>query len=125
MQMEESLKKELEEVESQLICIEQELETLLQRQQELQERRQLLKAQADSIENARLQEEKTLLQATDWESGEFPWSSEVTQTLRSYFKLDSFRPLQLSCINTTLSKKDAILIMPTGEERVCAISCPR
>lgn len=114
MQMEESLKKELEEVESQLICIEQELETLLQRQQELQERRQLLKAQADSIENARLQEEKTLLQATDWESGEFPWSSEVTQTLRSYFKLDSFRPLQLSCINTTLSKKDAILIMPTG-----------
>ena len=112
--MEESLQKELEEVESQLICIEQELETILQRQQELQDRRQLLKAQIDSIENARLQEERTLLQATDWESGEFPWSLEVKSTLRSYFKLDSFRPLQLSCINATLSKKDTLLIMPTG-----------
>ena len=112
--MEDSLKIELEEVDSQLICIEQELETLLERQQELQERRQLLKAQLDSIENARYREEKIQLETTDWEQGVFPWTERVKSTLKSFFKIDSFRPLQPSCINATLSNKDAILIMPTG-----------
>ena len=112
--MEDALADQLDEVESQLVCVECELETLLQKQQELQERKQLIKAQLDSIRNAQVQQEKTVLQTTDWEHGEFPWSEKVNSVLKSQFKLDSFRQLQCSCINSTLSKKDTILIMPTG-----------
>lgn len=112
--MEDTLAVQLDEVESQLVCVECELETLLQKQQELLERKQLIKAQLDSIRNAEVQQEKSLLQTTDWEHGKFPWSEKVRSVLKSQFKLDSFRQLQLSCINATLSKKDTILIMPTG-----------
>jgi len=34
--------------------------------------------------------------------------------MRNVFKLSSFRANQLSAVNATLSKKDTILIMPTG-----------
>ena len=112
--MEDTLAVQLDEVESQLVCVECELETLLQKQQDLLERKQLIKAQLDSIRNAQVQQEKTVLQTTDWEHGEFPWSEKVNSVLKSQFKLDSFRQLQHSCINSTLSKKDTILIMPTG-----------
>ncbi len=108
------LRKELEEVDSQLACLEQELDSLLQRQQELQERRQLVQAQLESLENVQLQEERSRLEATDWERGLFPWSEEAKSTLSAFFKLELFRPLQQSCINATLAKKDVILIMPTG-----------
>ena len=114
LDMEDAIVLELTEVESQLVRIECELETLLQKQQDLLERKQVLKAQIDSIESVRAQEENTQLQATDWEHGVFPWTENVQSILKSHFRLDSFRQLQLSCINSTLSKKDTILIMPTG-----------
>lgn len=109
-----TLKKDLDEVESELVCIESELESLLQRKRELLERKQLLKVQLNSLEDAQLQEERTQLEAIDWEHGIFSWTKGVESSLRSSFKLESFRPLQLSCINATLSNKDTILIMPTG-----------
>src|SRR5665213_3284575 len=34
--------------------------------------------------------------------------------LRSVFGYESFRPLQETCIQSVLDKKDAVLIMPTG-----------
>lgn len=45
---------------------------------------------------------------------DFPWYQKVKNTLKTVFKLDSFRSQQLAAINITLSKHDAILIMPTG-----------
>ena len=50
----------------------------------------------------------------DWESGTFQWSQRAVDMLRSVFNLHSFRPLQLSCINASMSGNDVILIMPTG-----------
>ena len=87
---------------------------MLQRQEELQERKQLLQSQMDSLQEARDQRESAQLEAVDWEGGRFEWSTEMTSVLKSRFKLDSFRSLQASTINATLSGKDAILIMPTG-----------
>lgn len=45
---------------------------------------------------------------------DFPWHQRVQDTLKTVFKLDTFRSQQLAAINITLSKHDAILIMPTG-----------
>ena len=109
--MEEELKSRLDKVESELICVEQQLEQILQRQQSLQERKEMLIAQLESFKASVDLETK---QATDWEKGQFPWSEKVKGTLLSVFKITSFRPLQASCVNATLSLRDAILIMPTG-----------
>lgn len=45
---------------------------------------------------------------------DFPWHQNVQKTLKTVFQLDIFRPQQLAAINITLSKHDAIIIMPTG-----------
>ena len=109
--MESSLRTELEEVETELVRVGEELEQLLCRQEELQKRKQLLQAQLNSVEQG---DESTNSPTVDWEQGQFEWSEEVLSVLVSRFKLNALRPLQASAINATLSKKDVILIMPTG-----------
>ena len=111
LEMEGKLRSQLDEVESELICVEQQLEQILQRQQSLQERKEMLIAQLESYQDSvNLVGEQT----TDWEKGKFPWGEKVQETLSSVFKISSFRPLQASCVNATLSLRDTILIMPTG-----------
>ncbi len=105
---------ELLEVDTELATVEVELDSLLYRQSELHERKKSLLARLESIETATAGQESTQLQDLDWENGVFPWSDKVQTVLKSMFKLDSFRPLQLSSINATLSNRDSILIMPTG-----------
>lgn len=45
---------------------------------------------------------------------EFPWSEKIKEVLVKTFGLQEFREHQLAAINATLSKKDLILLMPTG-----------
>lgn len=45
---------------------------------------------------------------------DFPWYEKLQKALREVFKIQEFRPYQLATMNATLSKQDAILIMPTG-----------
>lgn len=110
----ERLSAELLEIDTELASVQTELERLLHRQEKLQEKRSLLTAQLESIRAVKQQEENTRLQGIDWENGVFPWTDKVQTTLKSFFKLNSFRHLQLSSINATLSNRDSILIMPTG-----------
>ena len=63
---------QLDEVESELICVEQQLEQILQRQQSLQERKEMLLAQLESYQDSVDVERE---QATDWEKGHFPWDT--------------------------------------------------
>lgn len=47
-------------------------------------------------------------------SENFEWSDKVRETLKNVFKLNDFRPQQLQTINCLMSKKDVLLIAPTG-----------
>ncbi len=103
---------ELEEVETELIIVQEELNSLLQRQEELLERRNQLQSlllQSQGTSTSRETEE-------EWEEGEFPWTSPAMAALKSTFKVEKFRPLQASCVNSIMSDKDTILIMPTGRK---------
>lgn len=44
----------------------------------------------------------------------FEWSKKIEKILNEKFKFKEFRPKQLAAINSTLSKKDVLLVMPTG-----------
>lgn len=50
----------------------------------------------------------------DWTSESFEWASKAQEILEKRFRLKEFRPKQLAAINATLSKKDVLLLMPTG-----------
>lgn len=105
---------QLLEVDTELAIVEAELDSLLYRQSELQERKSSLLASLESFEPVTEQGIVSLPPDQDWEKGVFPWTDKVQSLMTSTFKLDSFRPLQLSSINATLSSRDSVLIMPTG-----------
>lgn len=44
----------------------------------------------------------------------FAWSPDVKRALKDRFRMSGFRHNQLEAINTTLSGKDAFVLMPTG-----------
>ena len=109
----EAVEDEITEVEEELAILHVDLECLLKRQEELRKKKSQLEGQRDSLRNAKTHPSDNFV-FTDWEKGEFPWSTAMAITLKSTFKIDQFRSLQASCINATLSNKDTILIMPTG-----------
>ena len=86
----------------------------LQKQEDLLQKKELLQAQLNSLSQNEAGTSGEHLDSTDWENGKFEWSEKLLSLLTSHFKLNSFRPLQTSTINATLSGKDVILIMPTG-----------
>lgn len=55
-----------------------------------------------------------LLAGPSFWSGSFPWDDAALQTLRSVFKINSFRISQREVINATMDRKDTFVIMPTG-----------
>ncbi|KAJ9586228.1 hypothetical protein L9F63_020137 [Diploptera punctata] len=91
---------ELSEVEAQLLSLEDKKQLILERIEKLKDNILLKKNQ--------------LLASRNWANTDFPWSRKVKEILKSIFKLDGFRQLQLETINATLSNEDVILIMPTG-----------
>ena len=123
---------EIREVETELIFLQADLESLLKKQDELQKRKQTLEQRKDSLKriskplenipsldlrthaSSLITHNTTTNSCTNWENGKFPWSAAVATTLKSTFNIDQFRPLQSSCVNATLSNEDTILIMPTG-----------
>lgn len=107
--------KNLKEVDDELDMVQAELDALLQRQEDLLDRKNLFSLQLESLRGSTSSVSAGFTSSNhDWECEEFSWKFKARSTLQATFKMEEFRPLQLSCINATLSRKDAILIMPTG-----------
>lgn len=47
-------------------------------------------------------------------ANEYEWSRDVDAILKTKFKFEQFKPLQLQVINAVLNKCDAIVLMHTG-----------
>lgn len=100
-----SASDELAQVEQQLHQVEAQIESLLQSQSQLQERReQLLRLAAADARAPR----------ADWATASFPWDTQVQSLLGSVFGLSAWRPLQREVINATLQGRDALCLMPAG-----------
>jgi len=109
------LEEELKDVTVQLTSTQDEIDHLLAQQETLQQRKTLILAQLEELARGEARRYGELQQDADrLETGTFVWSSKVQQVLEDSFKLSKFRPMQLSCINATLSRHDVILVMPTG-----------
>ena len=134
--MEVSLRRELAEVDSTLSSIEEQLDALLQQQSHQLERRKLLSLQLESLTDSapRHNDEgdanpsppspPSPPSSVDWENATFAWSERASSLLKSRFKVDSFRPLQRSCVNALLSGRDVVLVMPTGAGKSLCYQLP-
>ena len=119
------LSRELDEIDQELKQIETQIETLLERQQFLQSQKELIQSQICSQlvpREASCSQKKE--NNIEWSAKNFSWSENVEAARKNTFKIKSFRPLQLECINATMSGSDCILIMPTGGGKSLCFQLP-
>lgn len=101
--------------ENKVLKIEQEIKEINVKITKLKERKTKLLDQIEKLKQLSYEKQtNSISDQNKWTHTDFPWYQKVKNTLKTVFKLDSFRSQQLAAINITLSKHDAILIMPTG-----------
>ncbi|GIY16926.1 ATP-dependent DNA helicase Q1 [Caerostris extrusa] len=105
--MSEDFKAELERIAIEINSIDRSIERL-------SKKRQQLNARKASINSQIIEKASEELANQDWGRCDHPWSDKVKQILKLKFKMDKFRPHQLSTINAIMSGHDCILLMPTG-----------
>ncbi|XP_053575104.1 ATP-dependent DNA helicase Q1 [Bombina bombina] len=118
------LVEELDSVTGELQAVELQLQELLERQQELLHRKSVLNTKIKTLSEDSEAGTSTESAAENWKSQDFAWSQKVVDALRSAFKLDSFRSLQVETINATMAGKDVFLIMPTGGGKSLCFQLP-
>uniref|UniRef100_A0A1B6M5M1 ATP-dependent DNA helicase n=1 Tax=Graphocephala atropunctata TaxID=36148 RepID=A0A1B6M5M1_9HEMI len=100
--------------EERLAAVEHELRQVSAEIQKLSERKSELTTARDKLRDKMSLERSKQLADKNWDRIDFPWYSKLQETLRTVFRIQEFRPHQLPTMNATLSREDAILIMPTG-----------
>ncbi|XP_054710692.1 LOW QUALITY PROTEIN: ATP-dependent DNA helicase Q1-like [Uloborus diversus] len=100
--------------EAQLQSINNDINHIDQAIHKLNTKRQKLLTQKEQIKKRIQEEASEKLASQNWERCDHPWSKKVDEVLKTVFKLNKFRPYQLSTINAVMSKHDCILLMPTG-----------
>ncbi|XP_047529192.1 ATP-dependent DNA helicase Q1-like [Vanessa atalanta] len=113
----EDLEKEVKEVDKELKKIDAELLKWKNLQREMHEKKSLLKRSINKIKS-------DSLASVDWAGNTYEWSKDVKKTLNDVFRIDSFRPKQLSAINSTLAGQHAIIVMPTGAGKSLCYQLP-
>ncbi len=103
------------EIDDQINVINSQISEVDEQIARLKSKRAKLLSRKNALEEEKVSIEAAKIASQNWDSPtDFPWSSEIHDILKSRFKLASFRPLQLSAVNATLSGNDVMVIMPTG-----------
>ncbi|XP_061178642.1 ATP-dependent DNA helicase Q1-like [Saccostrea echinata] len=119
----EGYEKELREVKEQLEDIEIQIETLLQTQSDLAARKEELELLIQTSSRTSTQSQSQAV-SQKWDTEDFTWSAALKQKMKTIFKINELRPMQLQTMNVTLSGKDCILIMPTGGGKSLCFQLP-
>ncbi|XP_013199949.1 ATP-dependent DNA helicase Q1-like [Amyelois transitella] len=113
----EELESKLSDVEKEIKKVEVEITKWRRRQQQLHEKKTELINAINTVKSNNLA-------SVDWAGTEYEWSDKVKKILHDTFKIKSFRPKQLSAINSTLSGQHAIVVMPTGAGKSLCYQLP-
>uniref|UniRef100_A0A8C6WZT8 ATP-dependent DNA helicase n=1 Tax=Neogobius melanostomus TaxID=47308 RepID=A0A8C6WZT8_9GOBI len=127
------VRTELQQVEQELQHVEEQISSLLQRQEELESIRKALLSQLDegseqassaSSSSSQRPAAMSKQELERYDKPDFSWSKEAQRHLQETFRLEQFRPLQLRAINLTLSGSDLFLVMPTGRGKSLCFQLP-
>ncbi|KAG5320095.1 RECQ1 helicase, partial [Acromyrmex heyeri] len=99
---------------NEIAAIDYELQQIENDLQKLQDHRRLLTQRKEKLRDNALSKKSFSLSKKNWDNADFVWSVKLTETLKNVFKIEKLRELQLPTTNAIMSKKDMILIMPTG-----------
>lgn len=91
---------EIAKIDNELEQIELQIEVLVKRQEELNKRKEYLET--------KLNENQLFLESVrnDWSLKNFEWSEQIEDLREKVFHIDEFRPLQIECMNVTMSGND-------------------
>lgn len=98
-----------------ITTVEGEINRLKRQQAELSSRLKILESERDELKSRYNLERSKRESERDWTAETFAWAAQARRILQERFHLTGFRHKQLSAINATLSKKDVLVLMPTGE----------
>lgn len=104
----DQLQRQLQEVEGELARVDEEMEALIVRQEQLESEKGYIISQ---IEQAEMAAEPIV--EYDKEEG-FPWSDQARELALSHWGIRSWRGVQRPVINAAMLGKDIIAILPTG-----------
>ncbi|XP_059059150.1 ATP-dependent DNA helicase Q1-like [Achroia grisella] len=113
----EELEREIKNVDKELVKVEAEIAKWRNKQRELHEKKTKLKNAINKVKS-------DSLASVDWAGTQYEWSDKVKTILQEVFAIKSFRPKQLSAINSTLSGQHAIVVMPTGAGKSLCYQLP-
>ncbi|TKR60452.1 hypothetical protein L596_027697 [Steinernema carpocapsae] len=113
------LSSEIAEIDDELKSIETQIASLWQQKKNLLERKNHLERRIENLQNVNTEELEER-----FERSKFSWSDKAQQVLQESFKMQNFRPLQLSAINAAMSGEHCIIVMSTGAGKSLCYQLP-
>ncbi|XP_011139725.1 ATP-dependent DNA helicase Q1 [Harpegnathos saltator] len=97
-----------------IAAIDYELQQIETELQKLEDRKKILTQRKEKLRDDALLKKSFSLSKKNWNNEDFEWSTKLKKALKTTFKIEKLRDLQLPTMNAIMSNEDVILIMPTG-----------
>ncbi|KAJ8023459.1 ATP-dependent DNA helicase Q1 [Holothuria leucospilota] len=114
----EGLRADIVTMDSELFEVQTKLDRLYRKKLTLEKEKKRLETEAAHLEQA------CKLPDVDLKRSDFQWSKKLHALKKSKFNISEFRPYQEEVINATMSKRDVILVMPTGGGKSLCFQLP-